>query len=363
MAHTDPSIRVDDYMMALGEAGLRLRRRWLLYVAAWIGGAGLAWVLSHRFNIGLATLIGLPYLLYIPYLRRRVRPLWATGAAMRALAAENGMRYIDHAKPNYIKHFQPAVARLGIWERHEQIVKGTYDALPFETYVDTFRHPFAYRFSRVATRVYRVQLPKELPHIFMRNLQSSNQYLGALPRHFDDDQRVDLEGNFHRSFTVYTHRRTVTDALSLLAPNVMETLVRANRKFDVEFVGNHMYLYSPDYLVTTPDLQADFKTIDALVKHLKHHLKSWKFVIPNNRRYPYLVSRPGFGTLALGGKHYNKAWAFIAFYTVYSAVRIAAQPQYRLVKIGIVVVSDLVMGVVLLIFRRRYQLARRNVAR
>lgn len=353
----------EGYQAQLAQASARLQKRWIICGLIAAVACSVGWLVTGNVGVAIFVLIGLIAVLYVPAIRREVRPLWATGIAMRQLAAKNDMRYVEVAKPSYDKHFLPATAKLGLWERHEQIVKGTYKKYPFETYVDTFRHPFANRTSRVATRVYSLTLPLEMPHIFMRNQQSGNKFIGALPRNFDDDQRVSLEGNYQQWFTVYTHRRTRTEALTLLAPNVMATLIDSNLKFDVEFVGNKLYLYTSDYYTTTQELQEAFSTLDALIKHLKHQIKSWKFTLPNNQHYPYLISRPGFGTVALGGKYYDRSLFFIAFYSLFSIGKIILQPDGRVIKAIILVLADVVLVSVLLVFRRKYQLSRRNVKR
>jgi len=126
------------------------------------------------------------------------------------------------------------------------IYHGEYGGYPMRTYVYTFRHPFVARFSRVSTRVYQVTLPKRLPHIFLATKSGTGTSLKTnFLSHFDDDQRIGLEGNFNKRFIVYTHRRTTTDALSILAPNVMATLLDRNKDFNVEIVGDQLFLYSP----------------------------------------------------------------------------------------------------------------------
>lgn len=353
-------LNFEGYTSVLGHAGRRLFVRWAVFVGGSLGLSGLAAIFGGlNYGIGALIVLGM-FAPFVPPLRRRLRPLSALGPAMQAFAHQNAMRYIEIAKPNYDKYFLPALAKIGLFERKEQIVGGTYAGYPFETYVDTFRHPFDNQLSRVATRVYRIQLPRELPHIFMRNRQSGKGFFDSVMRHFDDDQRVRLEGNFEDMYTTYTHRRTITETLSLLAPNFMETLIHSNKKFDVEFVGNNLYLYTSDYYTTSDELEAAFETIDRLLKHINHRLKSWQLTIPNDARYPYLVSRPGFGTVALGHTYFNRSFLFIGGYTVISLVKIWAIPQWRLAKLALVAASDVVMAVVLLYFRRRYQLSRRS---
>lgn len=351
------------YDELIGLYSHQLRRRWLIIGFAILLATITLGIVSK--NIGIALLMALFFglLCYIPAIRLSVRPLWATGKAMRAFADSQNLRYIDTAKPNYKKHFQPAVAKIGLFERQEQIIVGEYNGLAFRSYVNTYRHPFAYRWSRVATRVYELDLPKEFPHIFLRNRNSDNRFFSTVLRHFDDSQRISLEGDFDAYFTTYTHIATTTQALSLLAPNVMQTLIRTNKKFDIEIAGNKLYLYTSDYYVTGDDLKDMFDTLDSFMNHVERRLKSWKFTLPNNKHYPYMASRAGAGTIAIGQKYYSQAWVGITAYTIYNVVKLCFDRSYLPAKLSALLFFDIVMIVILLIFRRKYQLSNRNVGR
>lgn len=351
------------YRTTLAEAGKKLFLSWVLYSLGIVVAVILSYYLIPVPASGIMVALLLLLALFIPAIRNRLRPLWVQGVAKRVFAQQNSMLYLESSKPNYKKHFQPAVAKLGFFERNEQIVKGELGGLPFEMYAHTFRQLFARRYGRKVIQVYSVKLPKELPHIFMRNRQAGSKHLSSLPRHFDDDQRVSLEGNFDTFFTVYTHRRTITEALSLLSPNVMEALVRSNTKFDIEIIGTRLYLYSDNYLTTAHELDEALRSLINVAETFEHRLKSWRFVLPNNQHYPYLVSRPGFGTVALGHTYFNQAWLLIIWYTLYSALKITAKPELWPVKVGLVIFFDALMITVLLVLRRRYQLSKRNVGR
>jgi hypothetical protein len=355
-------LRYGGYLPAFAVAQRQLYLRWGVYLVLVIGIALTVGVLSGQLvNLALATAFLLLFFTpFVPPVRRQLRAMSSMGAAMRTFATDNDMAYSENDKPQYETQFQPAVSKLGMFERNEQVVSGTYNGYPFETYVHTFRHPFDNRLNRVATRVYHIKLPKVLPHIFVSNRQADSKYFSNLMRHFDNDQRIHLEGNFEDLFTTYTHRRTATEALSILAPNVMQTLVDSNHAFDVEIVGDNLYLYSDDYLVVPEDMKDGFRALDKLLGHLEHRLKSWKFVLPNDKRYPYLRSRPGFGTVTFGGKYFNQSWLFIIGTTIWSLFKTYINQDLWQVKLGTIVVADIVMIAALLVFRRRYNAGKKK---
>jgi len=127
------------------------------------------------------------------------------------------------------------------------------------TYVYTFRHPFCCAIQSSLNQSLSSDIAKRLPHIFLATKSGTGTSLKTnFLSHFDDDQRIGLEGNFNKRFIVYTHRRTTTDALSILAPNVMATLLDRNKDFNVEIVGDQLFLYSPDYLFIEADIRRAF---------------------------------------------------------------------------------------------------------
>jgi hypothetical protein len=339
-----------------------LKLRIALYaVVALVLGIGLGIVtktdvVTSLLFAGLMAFLGL----FVPWTRRWLSLMPIFAAIMQTFARDNGFTYHNLAAPGFGVHFEPAVAKTGIWEKREQIVSGTFKGHELTTYIYTTRHVFENRIGRAATRVYEVTLPKQYPHVFLASrLEGFTKYHTNMYRHFDDDQRMQLEGNFERLFISYTHRRTNTDARVILAPNVMQTLVDTNQTFNMEILGNKLYLYSPDYLPTAENLAEGFTVIDALIKHLERLHKTMKFVLPRDGAYPYLRSRAGFGTVYLGGKYFNGSLAFIGLWSAWSLVRIAAQgTSDKTLFYGsliALIVGDAVMVAVLLVFRKKYK--------
>lgn len=60
----------------------------------------------------------------------------------------------------------------------------------------------------------------------------------------DGRQRLSLEGNFDRTFTLYCPEGYERDALEIFAPNLMSKLVETTGGCDVELVDDWMFVYS-----------------------------------------------------------------------------------------------------------------------
>jgi len=338
-----------------------LRRVGLFLALTTLASATIAYFTNDRLAVFIFFGLVTPFLLVlVPAVRKRLSFMLLLARTSRSFAICNDFVYHDEAKPDFPANFEPSIAKTGLFEKREQIISGNFQGYPFESYIYTTRHPFAYRFSRLATRVYVLQLPKLYPHIFLATRRPAGaKHATSFHRHFADDQRMQLEGNFEDLFTSYTHRRTNTDARVILAPNVMQTIIDTNRNYNIEILGNRLYLYSPDYYPTPENFIEGFTIFQAVAKHFDRLNRTMKFTLPNDKKYPFLRSQMGFGTANIGGKYFNKSILFIMFYILYSLGRLAlTDKKDKLVfraQIAVIVVSTIVMIVALLVFRRKYK--------
>ncbi|WP_159500980.1 hypothetical protein [Microbacterium sp. 18062] len=98
-----------------------------------------------------------------------------------------------------------------------------------------------------------IKLDVPLPHIVLDAL-GNNGLFGAsnLPASFDADQRLSLEGDFDRYFTLSCPRGYERDALYLFTPDIMARFIDNAAALDVEIVDDWLFLYA----------KRDFSTLD-----------------------------------------------------------------------------------------------------
>jgi hypothetical protein len=90
------------------------------------------------------------------------------------------------------------------------------------------------------------QLERRLPHMVL-DARKNNQLLASnLPASFRRDQRLSLEGDFDRHFTLYCPRAYERDALYVFTPDLMALLIDESSSFDVEIVDDWMFVYSSE---------------------------------------------------------------------------------------------------------------------
>lgn len=91
-------------------------------------------------------------------------------------------------------------------------------------------------------------LERRLPHLVLDARSNDSSFFGIrssnLPASFAAGQRLSLEGDFDRHFTLYCPCGYERDALYILTPDLMGQLIDETGDFDVEIVDDTMFVYS-----------------------------------------------------------------------------------------------------------------------
>lgn len=88
-----------------------------------------------------------------------------------------------------------------------------------------------------------VKLSSPLPHIVLDATSNNSLFGSNLPASFDKDQRLSLEGDFDRHFTLYCPQGYEADALYLFTPDIMARFIDNAAALDVEIVDDWMFFY------------------------------------------------------------------------------------------------------------------------
>lgn len=95
-----------------------------------------------------------------------------------------------------------------------------------------------------------VRLDRMMPHIVLENLRGGG--LIACSVGLPGGKRLQLEGDFDRTFALYVAEGYETDALYLFTPDVMERVLAISAKLDldIEVVDDWLLIYSPIPIVS-----------------------------------------------------------------------------------------------------------------
>lgn len=91
----------------------------------------------------------------------------------------------------------------------------------------------------------RFTLPRRVPHMILD--ARKNNFLGTLsnlPVGLRGSQRLSLEGDFDKYYTLYAPDTYKRDALYVFTPDVMAAVIDTGAQYDIELIDDHVYLYS-----------------------------------------------------------------------------------------------------------------------
>ncbi|WP_100812534.1 phage holin family protein [Microbacterium sp. BR1] len=95
-----------------------------------------------------------------------------------------------------------------------------------------------------------IKLDVPLPHILLDAVGNNGLFGSNLPTSFDRDQRLSLEGDFDKYFSLFCPRGYERDALYLFTPDIMARFIDNAAQLDVEIVDDWLFLYAKRDLST-----------------------------------------------------------------------------------------------------------------
>jgi hypothetical protein len=95
-----------------------------------------------------------------------------------------------------------------------------------------------------------IKLDVPLPHILLDAVGNNGLFGSNLPASFDRDQRLSLEGDFDKHFSLFCPRGYERDALYLLTPDIMARFIDNAAELDVEIIDDWLFLYAKRDLST-----------------------------------------------------------------------------------------------------------------
>lgn len=195
-----------------------------------------------------------------------------------------------------------------------------------------------------------VKLDVPLPHIVL-DASGNNGLLGSnLPRSFDRDQRLSLEGDFDRYFSLYCPVGYERDALYLFTPDIMARFIDNAAALDVEIVDDWLFLYA----------KRDFSTLDpatwawlfSVVGALLDKFAQWSRWRDDRLRLASTSPDAVASAASVAGADGAVAASAVPFTPPLDALRPppGVAPQGRRLQRGIPWVSVIVMAVVIVVW-------------
>lgn len=118
----------------------------------------------------------------------------------------------------------------------------------------------------------RIKLKRQLPHIVLDAKEDNLRFFGKdysdLPVEFNKDQKLSLEGDFDKYFTLYAPQKYERDILRIFTPDLMALFIDQSKPYDAEIIDDNLYIYSNNHfdLLDLPTLERIFKIISLVGK-------------------------------------------------------------------------------------------------
>lgn len=162
--------------------------------------------------------------------------------------------------------------------------------------------------------VMRITLPRTLPHMVIDSLVEGSSTNSVLPIHFDQSQRVTVEGDFNKYFSLYAPDTYAVSMLSIIGPDVMWALMQHAAACDIEIIDNYIYFYWPFVAGRRSEYEGMFATADAVMKEVGKKLT--KGNIYTNESQAQLHSTEQSGGIGARLKKGSPATAVLIFIVI-----------------------------------------------
>lgn len=214
-----------------------------IFGAVFTQDAGLAAILPTLFLVlvvgGVATIV-------IVSLVNGGKASAARRFRLDTFARANGMSYVPSIPS---PHLPGMIFGQGSSREASDLVRGD---LPRFVEFANYRYTTGSGKNRTTHRwgYVAVRLDVPLPHIVLDAIGNNGLFGSNLPAAFDKDQRLSLEGDFDRYFSLYCPSGYETDALYLFTPDIMARFIDNAAALDVEIVDDWLFLYAKRDLST-----------------------------------------------------------------------------------------------------------------
>lgn len=118
-----------------------------------------------------------------------------------------------------------------------------------------------------------LKLPRRLPHLLLNS--HKNTFAPEISGY--KVEKLKLEGDFAKTFTLYAPPQYRVDALQVFTPDVMAALIDHGALYDYEILDDRLYIYASSFALTKKDtLQSFLNSAERLATEFSHQAKSCK---------------------------------------------------------------------------------------
>lgn len=205
----------------------------------------------------------------------------ANANAVSQFAEDNGLAFTPYN--HTVRGRDGSVFKLGSTATAHNYVEGVYQGNRFQLFNYRYTVGSGKNAKMYDLAVFELVLPHAIPHIVIDSkVEPGNDSMGSstLPVRFDKDQRIELEGDFSQYFNLFAPDKHGVTALELLAPDVMDAMMRHAAHCDIEIVGRRLYFYWPKEPETAGDYRKMLAVVEAVWEEIRKKLTGGRLGAP-----------------------------------------------------------------------------------
>ncbi len=164
-------------------------------------------------------------------------------------------------------------------------VSGTLDDFEVSLYQYQFFAGSGKQRRKYSHIVCEVKTGKRLPHILLDSEHSGHGINKFVPEVIQKANKIQTPVELGDEFTMYVQTGLEQESLELLTPPMLSGLKQYALNYDIELVGDSLYVYSPIIPQDAKDYQYMFDTVKYLIDMLRENL--------NDFEMPQLPTKPG----------------------------------------------------------------------
>lgn len=139
-------------------------------------------------------------------------------------------------------------------------------------------------------RVFEIYSKRSYHHVYLDSKRNNNDLsstMSFLRSSIKENPQIQTEGDFNSYFSVFVPPNSTFNGLMTLTPDALLILRDLAKPFDVEFVGNSIYIISDDRLKSVEDILIYQRNIIDLVSELSSNIVRTRDI----QEKPMLVSK------------------------------------------------------------------------
>ncbi len=140
----------------------------------------------------------------------------------------------------------------------ENVIQYSKNGLQLE--MGTIVAPYRRAFVRTTQPYTYLRLPisEIFPHVVLESERNNTLNLDTVPQGISRKNSLSLEGDFDHFFSLYAPEDMKANALYIFTPDIMALLIDDEHAFDLEIVGDSLYLYTPGLVIAERSVIARF---------------------------------------------------------------------------------------------------------